>query len=381
METTLQELRNDTKLTQEQVAEKMDVSVNTIQNWEHGRAAISKKNLHKLLDLYKVDLETQKYVMEKLVGSDHSTILPKTFFDLELELNVEEMEILVYCYCNGRKFFNKELELRDRVCNFEYTFYQAHGGMAVTVSKIQKIDQKLLAISKNAEDIYKFLYNWGLDNPNRGFALFAQSKSFIKDFFRKFKGIDFLELLYLCLQLSQPKLVEMPYKLVTCGKQVNKVLAIRSYIPISDDPYDPYGTNRRCPDFMEDTKAFSRYYIYDPLLPSLYRKCFNIEPKESINEDYLQRKSVYLLYQKERNAYLADPQTYIKKHIDEYMDIHIGKYPRFGIDNPPKFEYLYDAELKLTEYGQQYLKWALSDSFICSDEIKKIRSSLHTEKT
>lgn len=96
MEITLQGLRNDTKLTQEQVAEKMDVSVNTIQNWEHGRAAISKKNLHKLLDLYKVDLETQKCVMEKLVGSDHSTILPKTFFDLELELNVEEMEILVY---------------------------------------------------------------------------------------------------------------------------------------------------------------------------------------------------------------------------------------------------------------------------------------------
>lgn len=174
----------------------------------------------------------------------------------------------------------------------------------------------------------------------------------------------------------------MPYEKIELDQKqentdiANTLLQIKSYAPRR-----PEDEGRRYrPDFMEgcikDKYAATKCYIYNIRLPQLYKKCFIIEQKESTNEEYLLRKSVYLLYQKERNAYLADPQTYIKKHIDEYMDEHIGKYPRFGIDNPPKFEYLYDAELKLTEYGQQYLKWALSDSFICSDEIKKIRSSL-----
>lgn len=127
---------------------------------------------------------------------------------------------------------------------------------------------------------------------------------------------------------------------------------------------------------IKDKYAATKCYIYNVRLPQLYKKCFIIEQKESTNEEYLLRKSGYLLYQKEMNAYLADPQTYIKKHIDEYMGKHIGKYLCFGIDNPPKFVYLYDAELSLTEYGQNYLKWALSDSFICSDEIKKMHGSL-----
>ncbi len=206
----------------------------------------------------------------------------------------------------------------------------------------------------------------------------SQPQSFIKDFFREFMGIDFLKLFNLCARLSQPTLVKMPYEKIELDQKqentdiANTLLQIKLYDP-RRQMEEGIGIHR---DFMEgcikDRYAATKCYKYNARLSKLCKKCFIIEQKESTNEEYLLRKSVYLLYQKERNAYLADPRTYIKKYIDGHI-----KYTHFDIiDNPPKFEYLYDAELKLTEYGQQYLKWALSDSFICSDEIKKIRSSL-----
>ena len=169
-------------MTQEQVAEKLEVSTNTVQNWENGRNKIGNKKLHKLLDLYEVDSETRKRVVEELYGQDPVVVKPKTYtfpenlFDPDfidtvrkleaLELNMEEMDILVYCYWTKDKvFFNKELELRDRTCKFKYTFFRAHGGMSQALSKIQKLDQRLEAIPGNVEDTYRFLYNWSLDNP------------------------------------------------------------------------------------------------------------------------------------------------------------------------------------------------------------------------
>lgn len=180
--TVLKRLRNAAKLTQEQVAEKLEVSTNTVQNWENGRNKIGNKKLHKLLDLYEVDSETRKRVVEELYGQDPVIVKPKTYtfpenlFDPDfidtvrkleaLELNMEEMDILVYCYWTKDKvFFNKELELRDRTCKFKYTFFRAHGGMSQALSKIQKLDQRLEAIPGNVEDTYRFLYNWSLDNP------------------------------------------------------------------------------------------------------------------------------------------------------------------------------------------------------------------------
>lgn len=404
--TVLKRLRNAAKLTQEQVAEKLEVSTNTVQNWESGRNKIGNKKLHKLLDLYEVDSETRKRVVEELYGQDPVIVKPKTYTFPEnlfepgfidtvrkfeaLELNMEEMDILVYCYWTKDKaFFNKKLELRDRTCKFEYTFFQAHGGMSQALSKIQKLDQKLEAIPGDVEDTedteytYRFLYNWSLNNPNSGFILSSQPQSFIKDFFRKFMGIDFLKLFNLCARLSQPTLVKMPYEKIELDQKqentdiANTLLQIKLYDP-RRQMEEGIGIIHH--DFMEgcikDRYAATKYYKYNVRLPQLYKKCFIIEQKESTNEEYLLRKSGYLLYQKEMNAYLADPQTYVKKHIDEYMDKHIGKYLCLGIDNPPKFVYLYDAELSLTEYGQNYLKWALSDSFICSDEIKKMHGSL-----
>ena len=386
--TVLKRLRNAAKLTQEQVAEKLEVSTNTVQNWENGRNKIGNKKLHKLLDLYEVDSETRKRVVEELYGQDPVIVKPKTYtfpenlFDPDfmdtvrkleaLELNMEEMDILVYCYWTKDKvFFNKELELLDRTCKFKYTFFQAHGGMSQALSKIQKLDQKLEAIPGNVEDTYRFLYNWSLDNPNIGFILSSQPQSFIKDFFRKFMGIDFLKLFNLCARLSRPTLVKMPYEKIELDQKqentdiANTLLQIKLYDP-RRQMEEGIGIIHH--DFMEgcikDRYAATKCYKYNARLSQLCKKCFIIEQKESTNEEYLLRKSVYLLYQKERNAYLADPWTYINKH------------GYFEVDNPPKFVYLYDAELSLTEYGQNYLKWALSDSFICSDEIKKMHGSL-----
>lgn len=43
--TVLKRLRNAAKLTQEQVAEKLEVSTNTVQNWESGRNKIGNKKV------------------------------------------------------------------------------------------------------------------------------------------------------------------------------------------------------------------------------------------------------------------------------------------------------------------------------------------------
>ena len=47
-------LRNYSKMTQEQLAEKMEVSKTTIQNWESGRTKVKSAHLKKLAYLFNV---------------------------------------------------------------------------------------------------------------------------------------------------------------------------------------------------------------------------------------------------------------------------------------------------------------------------------------
>ena len=47
--TDFKELRKKQKLTQAQLSDMLDVTVNTIQNWEHGRNLPSGENLNKYL--------------------------------------------------------------------------------------------------------------------------------------------------------------------------------------------------------------------------------------------------------------------------------------------------------------------------------------------
>lgn len=65
----LKKLRDEANLTQEAVATELNVTVNTVQNWERtGR--ITKESLHQLLDLYKVSSSKRDGVVLTIFGDD-----------------------------------------------------------------------------------------------------------------------------------------------------------------------------------------------------------------------------------------------------------------------------------------------------------------------
>lgn len=63
MNNILKSLRLQAGLTQEQVAELVDVTTNTVQNWERNYKFSSSEQLHKLLDIYNVDEITRLKVI------------------------------------------------------------------------------------------------------------------------------------------------------------------------------------------------------------------------------------------------------------------------------------------------------------------------------
>ena len=67
----LKKIRLAAKMTQEQVAEAMDVSVNTVSNWERNMGCFkSKDTLHKLLDLYGADSVLRTRTVLEVFGRD-----------------------------------------------------------------------------------------------------------------------------------------------------------------------------------------------------------------------------------------------------------------------------------------------------------------------
>ena len=65
----LKKLREELGLTQETVADELEVSVNTIQNWER-TGKIAKESLHGLLDLYGVDQTMRSRVVLSVFGDN-----------------------------------------------------------------------------------------------------------------------------------------------------------------------------------------------------------------------------------------------------------------------------------------------------------------------
>ena len=79
--TLIKRIRETSGMTQEQVAEAMGVSVNTVQNWERFNLFKNKDMLHDLLDLYKVDdvLRTRA-VLEAFGRSENRDYFITEFF-------------------------------------------------------------------------------------------------------------------------------------------------------------------------------------------------------------------------------------------------------------------------------------------------------------
>lgn len=332
---TLQTLRNRTGLTQEQVAEKMGVSTNTIQNWE-GTGNIKKDQLHQLLDLYRVDRDTRNKVVLDLFGrnetktvddsgygnipvfllKDHQDIIDHM---MEINLNPEEMEVFGYSqYVNTH-----ELHFHDYGTQtlgswpLEYSFFSDHGGFFSTQKRLQKIDEVLKRYTLDEiEDansgewkndrysnysIRNKVYEYGIAHPDTGFSLKKQSKEDILDYL----GIG--DLANICTSIGSGIL------LASNGSYHKDVLV---------------------PSHGRHTFVWKTYDEVPYLdLPKYYEKFIYIEESESTNQDYLRHKAQY---EKDLTAYQEHPSLY---------------------DRQPKFKHSFDYTLKLTELGEKVLHW------------------------
>ena len=109
----LKSLREKENVTQEFVADKLKVSVNSVQNWERNDK-VQPETLHQLLDLYKVDKATRDSIVLSIFGRNEESEedpvdnFPYFLFQdrpdivkaaQEAVLSVEEMELFGYsCY-------------------------------------------------------------------------------------------------------------------------------------------------------------------------------------------------------------------------------------------------------------------------------------------
>ena len=91
MNNILKSLRLQAGLTQEQVAELIDVTTNTVQNWERNYKFASSEQLHKLLDIYNVDEITRLKVILAVYSRKNDSlhlVVVKYFFLFCWHINV-----------------------------------------------------------------------------------------------------------------------------------------------------------------------------------------------------------------------------------------------------------------------------------------------------
>jgi len=118
---TLKRYRHDSGLTQEEAAEKLGVSVNTIQNWESGKTSIKNENLRKIAILYQVPFSQLQLNMNE-EGRNKTDNWPAFLFDTELRMNwddntneiigtlhlsLEEQNLFGLMYIYGAKYLKK----------------------------------------------------------------------------------------------------------------------------------------------------------------------------------------------------------------------------------------------------------------------------------
>lgn len=144
----LKKLRQENGYSQQQLADKLNISRQAISKWENGKTIPDIENLHLLCEIYGVSLDTM--------------------FGNEEESKLEAMP--------HEKKLNKSLEMRHfiLICIIIASYFLSPFGfitLAIVVFFIKKTDGHrllliflcLFALSKNIHDAY---YLWQASNPN-----------------------------------------------------------------------------------------------------------------------------------------------------------------------------------------------------------------------
>lgn len=164
----LKELRKKQGLTQAQLADKLDVSVNTVQNWERGRNLPSGENLNKYLKALGI---TNQVDITRIVGeistvaysegsTDELGNVPMFLFaaDSQELLSIkkcyassEELDMLGYVeYVRWDSKHSKRERSVDAKYPLEFAFFEKYGGFNATMKKISEARKRLGRLHSDA---------------------------------------------------------------------------------------------------------------------------------------------------------------------------------------------------------------------------------------
>lgn len=195
MSTFIRKCREEAGLTQAQLAEKMDVSVVAVQNWEKGKTNI---NLNRYMDLAEVfNVPADKLIKEMLIEENalRSDRWPEFLFDDDtnaiidtLHLNLAQQDLFGLLYIYGAEYLKKT---QINVDIFNEDLKRIPYGFIDRVGSIQFMNQ--------SEGLYKvikyvqtdFLMKVLKQNPEAEFNIKKLSKNLICEFIdRGYKPVD-----------------------------------------------------------------------------------------------------------------------------------------------------------------------------------------------
>lgn len=322
MDKILKSLRETASMTQEAVADNLGISVNTLQNWER-YDSLTKESLHNLMDLYGLDQQQRNNVVLEIFGKPHSTSeipnkdnLPYFLLNgrqdvIEVAqravLSFEEMELFGYSYYG----------YGSSKCMLGYALFKDYGGYFHTMDMIRHIESKIGGyMTMSDKGICDFVYNYGLQNPGKGFSFCQLDATTIENEIGNLPETALNNPVEIKNLGKYCKAVCEPIFLGTSTKKNNEIDSIVK-TSIVDAHSEYYQSN----------------FSYSLKLNEICSQCFEIQENEISDPEYLEKKA----------QYLSDREAY-----DEHPDLY---------DRAPSFKYEYEYWLKLTEIGEQYIKW------------------------
>ncbi|WP_458459071.1 helix-turn-helix domain-containing protein [Pseudobutyrivibrio sp.] len=186
------DLRKKQGLTQAELADKLDVAVNTVQNWERGRSLPSGENLNKYLKALGI---TNQVDITRLVGEistaayseeskDELGNLPMFLFSADSQellsikqcyASAEELDMLGYVeYVRWDSKYSKRERRGDAKFPLEFAFFEKYGGFNATMKKISEARKRLGRLHSDALEFAE-------QNPGCEYRLISFDESEIID--------------------------------------------------------------------------------------------------------------------------------------------------------------------------------------------------------
>lgn len=189
MSTFIKRCREEAGLTQAQLAEKMDVSVVAVQNWEKGKTKINLDRYYELAEIFNVPVD--ELIREMLIETDKTRpdVWPAFLFDDEtnaiidtLHLNLAQQDLFGLMYIYGSDYLKKTKIDQD---TFDEDLKSIPYGFIDRVGSIRFMNQ--------AEGLHKviryvqsdFLMKVLKQNPESEFDIKKLSKNLICEFIDK----------------------------------------------------------------------------------------------------------------------------------------------------------------------------------------------------